>query len=315
VTIDKISLVSHDLKFWFRNAGKNASTEFSRRTAQAFGPGTTGLLRKLTVGVVGCSGTGSPVIEQLVRLGIGRIVLVDPDRVEEKNLNRILNASKEDAKKKRFKTEVLKAAIVSMGLGTEVITFNENIYDDREGVNCLASCDALFGCVDSVDGRHLLNQIANFYLVPYIDVGVKIIADGNGGIDQICGTIHYLLPGGSSLQSRDVYASEDLRASGLYRTNPKEYQEQRKSGYIVNVNVDSPAVISINMHAASMAVNEFLARIHPYRYNSNEDFAITRFSISDGYTQREPEGETDAYLSKYAGRGNMTPLLNMPELG
>jgi hypothetical protein len=64
-----------------------------------------------------------------------------------------------------------------------------------------------------------------------------------------------------------------------------------------------------------MAVNEFLARIHPYRYNSNVDFAITRFSISDAYIQRESDGTPDAYLAKYMGRGNMIPLLNMPELG
>jgi hypothetical protein len=314
IPIDKISLAGDDLKFWFRTAEK-ATAEFSKRTAQAFGNGTTSLLRKLKIGVVGCSGTGSPVIEQLVRLGIGKIVLVDPDKVEEKNLNRILNTTKDDARKKQYKTEVLKAAIDKIGLATEVTTFNKNVYDDLEVINSLASCDAIFGCVDSVDGRHLLNQIATFYVVPYIDIGVKIIADGKGGISQICGAIHFLSPGGSSLQSRDVYTSEDLRASGLFRTNIKEYHVQKKSGYIVNVNVDSPAVISINMYAASMAVNEFLARIHPYRYNLNMDFAIIRFSISDAYSQRERDGMPDAYLAKYVGRGNMIPLLNMPELG
>ena len=49
----------------------------------------------MSIAVVGCSGTGSPVIEQLARLGVGRLVLVDPDRVEEKNLNRIVNATRE----------------------------------------------------------------------------------------------------------------------------------------------------------------------------------------------------------------------------
>ena len=62
---------------------------FTLRHAQAFGTGTTALLRNLSVAIVGCSGTGSIVAEQLARLGAGRLVLVDPDRVEEKNLNRI----------------------------------------------------------------------------------------------------------------------------------------------------------------------------------------------------------------------------------
>ena len=315
IAIERISLVGDDLKFWIYKKEENKTAEFSRRTAQAFGNGTTSLLKKIKVGVVGCSGTGSPVIEQLVRLGVGKIVLVDPDKVEEKNLNRILNSTKDDVKAKKHKTEVLKDAIEKIGLDTQVITFNQNIYDSVEIVQCLASCDVLFGCVDSVDGRHLLNQISSFYIVPYFDIGVKIIADGNGGINQICGAVHYILPNGSSLKTRGVYTSEDLRAAGLYRTNIKEYNEQKKSGYIVNVNVESPAVISINMYAASMAVNEFLARIHPFRYNSNEEFSIIRFSISDGYIQYDSDDEPDEYLAKYVGRGNMKPLLNMPEFG
>ena len=62
------------------------------RTRQAFGDGTTDLLRSLSVGVAGCSGTGSWVIELLGRLGIGRLVLVDPDTIECKNMNRIVNS-------------------------------------------------------------------------------------------------------------------------------------------------------------------------------------------------------------------------------
>ena len=51
-------------------------------------------LQNLSVAVVGCSGTGSPVIEQLARLGVGRLLLVDPDVVKVKNLNRILNTTR-----------------------------------------------------------------------------------------------------------------------------------------------------------------------------------------------------------------------------
>lgn len=46
---------------------------------------------------IGNSGTGSIVVEQLGRLGVGEFVFVDPDAIEAKNLNRILNATSEDA--------------------------------------------------------------------------------------------------------------------------------------------------------------------------------------------------------------------------
>lgn len=313
VQINRISVIGDDLKF-FHKETKSSIREFETRTAQAFGKGTTQLLNTLKIGVIGCSGTGSPVIEQLVRLGVGKIVLIDPDIVEERNLNRILNSSKDDASNKLFKVDILKRAIDRIGLGTSVKTYKDNIYDNITAINELSSCDVLFGCTDSVDGRHLINQISSFYLIPYFDMGVKLMADGNGGIDQISGTIHYIKAGGSSLQSRGVYNSEELRASSMFRTSPEYYKKQKKSGYITNININSPAVISINMQIASMAVNEFLARLHPFRHDNNRDFAITRLSLSDGYIQYEGDGDPDQYLLKYIGRGNIIPLLNMPEL-
>lgn len=315
IDVDRISIVGDDLLFYDTDVQLQNSKKdnFNLRTIQAFGLGTVSLLKSLQIGVIGCSGTGSPLIEQLVRLGVGTIVLIDPDEVEEKNLNRIINSTIEDAKEKRKKVDVLKNAIEKIGIDTKVITFASNLYDDKKAIKQLSACDIIFGCVDSVDGRHLINQLSTFYLISYFDLGVKLVADGNGGISQICGTIHYIQPGGSSLMSRRVFNSEELRAAGLYRTNLAEYEEQRKSGYISNVNVDSPAVISINMFAASLAVNEFLARVHKYRYDPNSKFSATRFSNTDSYIIYEDDGEPDEYLKKFVGKGNISPLLNMIE--
>lgn len=313
IPFDKINVVGDDLLFWFKDKN-NVINEFELRTAQTFGEGTTNILNRLKIGIVGCSGTGSPLIEQLVRLGVGELVLVDPDVIEKKNLNRIVNSTMNDALNGNYKVDVLKKAIEKIGIGTRVSTFRENIYDSKELLNELSSCDIVFGCMDSVDGRHLLNQLTTFYLIAYFDLGIKIISDKKGGIDQIMGTIHYLKPGGSSLRTRGVYNEEELRAASMYRTNIQNYEEQRKSGYIVDVNVESPAVISINTQISAIAVNEFLARIHPYRYDSNEEFAISRISFTDSYHQNEKDGKPDMYLKKFVGRGNASPLLNMPEL-
>lgn len=311
---EKVSIVGDAITMWGNHNNDSIQAPFALRTRQAFGSGTTGLLSKLKIGVVGCSGTGSPIIEQLTRLGVGKLVLVDPDLVEEKNLNRILNTTLLDAVEKRTKVSVLAAVIDKIGLGTNVETYALNLFDDISVLRSLSACDVIFGCMDSVDGRHALNHLASFYLVPYFDVGVKLNADGNGGIDQIHGTVHYLIPGKGSLLTRGVYTSEGLRAAGLLRTNPREFEELRMSGYITNAEVHSPAVISVNMLVASLAVNEFLARIHSFRNEENVDFEITRFSLTDGYFYHERDDSTDSYLKKFCGRGDMRPFLNMPEL-
>lgn len=312
--IERITVIGDDLSFWNYGNKNYKLPEFSLRTIQTFGEGTTNILRNLKIGIIGCSGTGSPVIEQLIRLGVGKILLVDNDIVERKNLNRILNSRMQDAELRRKKVVALKEAIERIGLGTEVTYLDNNLYDNISVVKEVSSCDVLFGCMDSVDGRHLLNQIATFYLIPYFDLGVKIIADGLGSIESICGAIHYLQPGGSSLRTREVYNEEKLRAAIQYRINPEEYHQRKKTGYLASMEVESPAVISINMLIASLSVNEMLSRLHPFRYDKNEEFAITRVDISDWRIHKEKDGLPDKLLQKFVGRGDCTPLLNMPEL-
>jgi hypothetical protein len=311
--LNKVLVVGDDIRYFFCQAQTSQIGEFSIRTAQAFGLGTTSLLQNLTVAVIGCSGTGSPTIEQLMRLGFGKIVLVDPDKIEIKNLNRILNSRMSDAFAGRFKVDVLGAYIESCGLGTEVEAYPKNIYDDLSLLRRIAACDLLFACVDSVDGRQLLNALATFYIIPYFDLGVKLIADGKGGIEQIWGTVHYLQPGKSSLMTRGVFTQEDLDAAGLFRADPDKYASLKHEGYVKNVNVESPAVISVNMQISSLALVEFLARIHRFRFDPNSDSAITRVSLTDGYIQKHPDSSTDIYLEKFVGRGDMIPFLNMPE--
>jgi hypothetical protein len=82
----------------------------------------------------------------------------------------------------------------------------------------------------------------------------------------------------------------------------------------MGVNEDRPAVISVNMFFASLAVNEFLARLHPYRDDNNGRFAVYRFSLSQAQIYMEPEGEQCKLLSRHVGRGDAKPLLDMPEL-
>jgi hypothetical protein len=309
-----IAVAGDDLHFWHSDdVYKEAVPEFARRHAQAFGAGTFNVLRRLSIAVVGCSGTGSPVIEMLARLGVGRIVIIDPDIVEEKNLNRILNATIEDARRGEFKVDVLARAVKQMGTGTEVVPTARNLYD-AETVKAVAECDVLFGCMDSVDGRHLLNKLAVFYSIPYFDIGVKLVADGEGGVEQICGTVHYLQPDLSSLFSRGTYTLEQFEAASLKRANPQEYEKQRKEKYIVGVQEDRPAVISVNTQFASVAVNELLARIHRFRDDDNGKFAATRISLTQAQPYHEPESEPCRMFARHAGRGDVSPLLEIPEL-
>ena len=310
--IDTVMVVGDDLRL-FSASATPSTEEFTRRHAQAFGRGTTALLRSLSIAIIGCSGTGSIVAEQLARLGVGKLVLIDPDRVEERNLNRIINTTKADAVLQRYKVHVLGKAIARMGLGQSVVPLPINLCTPS-AVRATAECDVAIGCMDGVEGRHLLNRIATFYCMPYIDLGVKLDADGKGGIENISGTIHYLQPGRSSLFSRGVYPMAQVSAEELQRTNPEMYATQRREGYIRGVPEDRPAVISVNMFFASLAINELLARLHPYRNEQNNAYATVSASLAELQVYREPEEAPCALLRSHVGRGDVLPLLDRAAL-
>lgn len=311
--VDSIEVVGDDVRLWIYSLQLATVPAFVERHAQVFGDGTTILLGGLRVAVVGCSGTGSPVVEQLVRLGVGELVLIDPDHVEERNLNRILGATAEDARERRLKVEVIARHIERIGLGTRVHTFPTAL-EHPDAIRAVAAADLVVGCMDGLSGRHRLYRLAQYYVLPYVDVGVKLEALEDGTINQVAGTVHYLQPDGLDFLDRGVFSAEALEAEDLWRTNPDEYRTRREQGYVRGVQVDRPAVISVNMCFASLAVNEILARLHPFRMDNNAEFGTTRLSLSHCHLEHERDGLAPEHMRRSIGRGDVDPLLEMPGL-
>jgi len=310
-TVHQFLIAGSDILVWnYCGISHAMADDLQVRNVQAFGKKTIMLLNRLKIGIVGCSGTGSPVIEQLKRLGVGTLVFVDPDFTDDVNVNRIVGSTREDAEKHTLKVEVMKRGVEEVGMGTQVITFARHV-SARDIVKELADCDLLFGGVDGTEGRHTLNLISSYYIQPLIDMGVKLDADGKGGINNIFGTVHYVQPGGSSLLNRGQYNLDQLAAEGIRRTNKEEYARNK---YLANVNESQPAVISINMQVAAIAVNELLARIHPFRNMPNADIDMIKVFFTDATSYPEAFSEPCPFFSKLVGKGDIEPLLNNPEL-
>ena len=309
VPIDRI-LIAGDEIMLFDGAPRHCGiAEKDLRTAQAFGQKTVGLINSLRIGVVGCSGTGSWIIEQLARLGVGQLLLVDPDVIEYKNLNRIVNSTLEHAQSQTPKVHALQSAIATIGTCTQVTSLPKDLF--HLGVlRQLAACDVLFGCMDTVDGRNILNRLATFYTIPYFDLGVRLDADGHGGVNVVCGSVHFLLPGGSSLLSRRVLSPEGIRVATLRRTNPEQFKAELAEGYIKGVKVESPAVISVNGLCATLAINNLLARLHPFRIEANTEIRHQWFDLVNGVFGVGQDGDSCRVLEPFVGRGDIDPFLD-----
>ena len=225
------------------------------------------------------------------------------------------NVTTADAIAGRAKVEVIAEAVRRAGLGTEIVPIAADLRSPQ-AVKAAAECDILFGCMDSAYGRDLLSRLAAFYVLPYIDLGVQITAGERGSVRQIMGAVHYLQPGRSSLKSRRVYDSEDVRAELLSRDDPESYKRLWAVKYIKGVAEQRPAVISVNTQVSAMAVNELLARVHRFRFETNGEFAVQWLALHEGRVFSEPENKQEPcqVLRKHVGRGDVVPLLDSPEL-
>ena len=303
-----VAVAGADIRIW-KTGGRRELGASHRKLEQTFGAGTLRLLRTLRVGVAGCSGTGSIVIELLARNGVGELVLVDDDAVEEKNLNRILHSTADDAQAGRAKVEAAKRAVEAAGMDTRVEAV-QGLTDSATAVRALVDCDVIFGCVDSARGRYHLDCLASAYLIPYFDVGVNLEADGAGGIEAADAVAHYVHPDGSSLLSRGAYDMEQVTAENWRRQDPEYYRRQRVAGYLAAVGEEQPAVMSVNMQAACMAFNDFLARIHRFRLDGNEEFGTQCYRLAHGnYEHDSDDGSPHPLLARYAGSGDRSVLV------
>ncbi len=87
-----------------------------------------------------------------------------------------------------------------------------------------------------------------------------------------------------------------------------------RPGYIKGLAEEAPAVITLNMRAASACVNEFVARAFPYRQEPNRLYARTEFSLAaaeEDYTAEDAFERADNLI---LGRGALEPLLGLPVL-
>jgi len=119
--------------------------------------GAAGQLRLLQTraALVGCGGLGGAIFEMLVRLGIGHIVVIDPDRFTESNLNRQLLASLENLG--HLKVEAAGERARQLNPVVEVVPLAER-FQSLSAASHLAGCELVFDGLDSVADRLELSQ-------------------------------------------------------------------------------------------------------------------------------------------------------------
>lgn len=222
------------------------------RQARLFGSAGQRMLSTLKVGVVGAGGTGSAVAEQLARLGVGQVTIVDDDVVTAPTPTRGYGMTAGD--RGRSKAKVLAADLDRIGLGSEVRPVVAGV-QTQAGLAALRHADVVFACVDGHGGRLVLNRWAWAHLAPVIDLAVLVSADDDISIDS---RVTWLAPGSACLLCRGRLDPALAYAENL---DPDARRALAGEGYVASVDTPQPAVVTLTTMVAALATTELVLRL------------------------------------------------------
>ena len=127
-------------------------------------------LKGAHVAVFGVGGVGGFTVEALARAGVGKITLIDSDRVAVSNINRQIIATQSTVG--MYKTEAMRQRIRDINPECEVIIYNQ-FYSEETPVS-LDGIDYVADCIDSVRSKlHLITEATNS--------GVRVISSMGAG--------------------------------------------------------------------------------------------------------------------------------------
>lgn len=241
------------------------------RNVRAFGNDIQRTLHALHVGIVGCGGTGSAVAEQLVRLGVREVTLIEPDVVSETNLTRLYGSGVSDIGQPKVDVVADHLRRIAPDLRCEPIRAMLTV---ESAARKLLPCDVIFGCTDDNAGRLVLSRIATYFLTPVIDCGVLLSSNGSGDLTGIDGRITILTPGQACLVCRGRI---DLARASTELLTPEERRQREDEGYAPALGRVEPAVITFTTAVAAAAVNELLERFIGYGADPRPSEILLRF--------------------------------------
>jgi hypothetical protein len=240
------------------------------RQVRLFGDAGQSILASATVGIIGLGGVGSLLVEYLARLGVGRFILIDPERIEGTNRPRVVGATRWDARtfftrapwpewlqrvvaqtatsKVRIASRVIRAA----NRHATIDALKADVLDPKVAAKLL-DCDYLFLAADTMRARLLINAIIHQYLIPGVQVGSKVVHDKESGL--ITGVHSIVRP--VTPESGCLWCNQLINRAKLQEEAQTE-RERQAQRYVDDKTVVAPSVITLNAVGAAQSANDFM---------------------------------------------------------
>lgn len=248
-------------------------TDIDDRQARVYGDAGQAILGRLKVGVIGAGGVGLPVVAALARLGVGHLIVIDPERVEPSNLPRLPETTRLDAM--TWLANQRRAAVLR-GMGTRlsapkvrvarriarrarkgiVVDALRTDVSDSKAARRLVDCDYLFLAADSHQARAVFNALVHQYLIPGVQIGSRVEVDpDSGSVGQIFSVVRPVTPNRGCMWCNGLINPAKLTEEGVGS------RDAAGDGYLDVDDAPAPAVMTLNALGVAAAVNDFMLTI------------------------------------------------------
>ncbi|MCX5828079.1 MAG: HesA/MoeB/ThiF family protein [Deltaproteobacteria bacterium] len=117
------------------------------------------------VAVIGCGGLGCYIIEELARLGVGHITVIDPDNYEEHNLNRQLFSKVDNLGQPKAAVAAVRIKEVNPAV---TIVPVQDAFTSRNGSVLIEKVDVVADALDSIPRRLELAEVCEKCDIPLV---------------------------------------------------------------------------------------------------------------------------------------------------
>lgn len=117
------------------------------------------------VAIVGCGGLGGYIAEELARIGVGRLVLIDGDRLEVSNLNRQIMSSELNIG--QWKVEAARDRLQSVNSEVQVEGI-KGWFEEEKGPELFRKVDLVCDALDSLPTRVELERVCHQMELPLV---------------------------------------------------------------------------------------------------------------------------------------------------
>ena len=202
--------------------------------------------------IVGIGGLGTHVVQQLAHLGVGHLVAIDDEDLEESNLNRYVGARHYDAVPGAHKVDIAERLVRDVDPSITVSKIHDSLRSKRAfavlpGVSCV------FGCLDNEGARLVLTEFCSVYALPHFDLASEIIP---GNPPRYGGRIAACVDGTACLACLGLIDLNEARRDIESPQSRQDHEDLYGVGR-EHLGHTGPSVVSINGTVASIAVTEF----------------------------------------------------------